>query len=643
MPVITLPDGSQRSFAGPVTVAELAADIGPGLAKAAVAARVGDRLVDTSHRLEADAEVAIITSRDEDGLEIIRHSTAHLLAQAVKQLFPRAQVTIGPVIEDGFYYDFAFDRAFTPEDLEAIEKRMAELAEADLPVHREVMNRDVAVSFFRGIGEEYKARIIEEIPADQEISLYGQGDFKDLCRGPHVPRTGLLKAFKLTKVAGAYWRGDARNEQLQRIYGTAWADSKALKSYLRRLEEAEKRDHRRIGRDLELFSIQEDAGGGLVFWHPHGARVRRVMEDYWREQHTRAGYELLFTPHIALEDLWHTSGHTDFYRESMYRPMEEDGQPYQLKPMNCPFHVLVYKDKLRSYRELPMRWAELGTVYRHEMSGALHGLMRVRGFTQDDAHVFCQEEQIEEEVLGVLDLTLEMLGDFGFTQFEVNLSTRPEKAVGSDEIWEKATTALQGALERKGLEFILDAGGGAFYGPKIDLKIEDAIGRKWQCSTIQLDFNLPERFEMEYVAASGERRRPIMIHRALLGSLERFFGILIEHYEGRFPVWLAPVQAVALNITDKQAEYVESVAKTLNNQGFRVDADLRNEKIGFKIREHTMQKVPFLLVAGDREKEAGSLAVRSRSGEDLGSMSIDDLGTFLARQVAMRGRSVMED
>jgi len=643
MPVITLPDGSQRSFAGPVTVAELAADIGPGLAKAALAARVDGRLVDTSQRLASDAEVAIITARDEDGLEVIRHSTAHLLAQAVKQLFPGAQVTIGPVIEDGFYYDFAFDRAFTPEDLEAIEKRMAELAEADLPVEREVMSRDAAVTFFRGIGEEYKARIIEEIPAEQEISLYGQGDFKDLCRGPHVPRTGLLKAFKLTKVAGAYWRGDARNEQLQRIYGTAWADSKALKAYLRRLEEAEKRDHRRIGRDLDLFSIQEDAGGGLVFWHPHGARVRRIMEDYWREQHTRAGYELLFTPHIALEDLWHTSGHTDFYRESMYRPMEEDGQPYQLKPMNCPFHVLVYKDKLRSYRELPMRWAELGTVYRHEMSGALHGLMRVRGFTQDDAHVFCQEEQIEEEVLRVLDLTLEMLGDFGFTQFEVNLSTRPEKAVGSDEIWDKATTALQGALERKGLEFILDAGGGAFYGPKIDLKIEDAIGRKWQCSTIQLDFNLPERFEMEYVAASGERRRPIMIHRALLGSLERFFGILIEHYEGRFPAWLAPVQAVALNITDKQAEYVDSVAKTLNNQGFRVDADLRNEKIGFKIREHTMQKVPFLLVAGDREKEAGSLAVRSRSGEDLGSMSIDDLGKFLARQVAMRGRSVMED
>ena len=643
MPLITLPDGSQRSFEQPVTVAELAADIGPGLAKAAVAGRVDGRLVDTSHRIETDAAVAIVTGRDEDGLEIIRHSTAHLLAQAVKQLFPSAQVTIGPVIEDGFYYDFAFERAFTPEDLEAIEKRMAELAEADQPVHREVMARDDAVEFFRGIGEEYKARIIEAIPANEDISLYGQGDFKDLCRGPHVPRTGLLKAFKLTKVAGAYWRGDAKNEQLQRIYGTAWPDTKALKAYLTRLEEAEKRDHRRIGRELDLFSIQEDAGGGLVFWHPRGARIRRVMEDYWREQHARAGYELLYTPHIALEDLWHTSGHTDFYRESMYRPMEEDGQPYQLKPMNCPFHVLVYKDRLRSYRDLPMRWAELGTVYRHEMSGALHGLMRVRGFTQDDAHVFCREEQIEEEVLHVLDLTLGMLGDFGFENFEVNLSTRPEKAVGSEEIWDKATAALRGALERKGLEYILDEGGGAFYGPKIDLKIEDAIGRKWQCSTVQLDFNLPERFDMEYVAASGERRRPIMIHRALLGSLERFFGILIEHYEGRFPAWLAPVQAVALNITDKQAEYVDSVAKTLNEQGFRVEADLRNEKIGFKIREHTMQKVPFLLVAGDREKEAGSLAVRSRSGEDLGSMTIDDLGKFLAQQVAKRGRSVMED
>jgi threonyl-tRNA synthetase len=642
MPVITLPDGSQRSFDAPVTIAGLAEDIGPGLAKAAVAGRVNGRLVDTSHRVETDAQVAIVTARDVDGLEIVRHSTAHLLAQAVKQLFPSAQVTIGPVIEDGFYYDFAFERAFTPEDLAAIEARMAELAEADQPVYREVMARDEAVEFFRGIGEEYKARIIEAIPPEETISLYGQGDFKDLCRGPHVPRTGLLKAFKLTKVAGAYWRGDARNEQLQRIYGTAWPDRKALKAYLTRLEEAERRDHRRIGRDLDLFSIQEGAGGGLVFWHPRGARIRRVMEDYWRERHVAAGYELLFTPHIALEDLWHTSGHTDFYRESMYRPMEEDGQPYQLKPMNCPFHILVYQDRLRSYRDLPMRWAELGTVYRHEMSGALHGLLRVRGFTQDDAHVFCREEQIEEEVLRVLDLTLEMLGDFGFDRYEVNLSTRPEKAVGAVEIWDKATAALKAALERKKLDYLLDEGGGAFYGPKIDVKIEDAIGRKWQCSTVQLDFNLPERFEMEYVAASGERRRPIMIHRALLGSLERFFGILIEHYEGRFPTWLAPVQAMVLNITDNQAEYAGSVAKSLRNQGFRVEADLRNEKIGFKIREHTMQKVPFLLVAGDREREAGTLAVRARSGEDLGSMRMDDLGNFLAQQVALRGRSVME-
>jgi threonyl-tRNA synthetase len=608
-----------------------------------VAGRVGGRLVDTSHRIESDAQVAIVTARDQDGLEIIRHSTAHLLAQAVKQLFPSAQVTIGPVIEDGFYYDFAFERAFTPEDLAAIETRMAELAEADQPVHRELMARDEAVRFFRSIGEEYKARIIEEIPASEDISLYGQGDFKDLCRGPHVPRTGFLKAFKLTKVAGAYWRGDARNEQLQRIYGTAWPDAKALKAYLTRLEEAERRDHRRIGKDLDLFSIQDHAGGGLVFWHPKGARIRRVIEDYWRERHAAAGYELLYTPHIALQELWHTSGHTDFYRESMYQPMEEDGQPYQLKPMNCPFHILVYKDRLRSYRELPMRWGELGTVYRHEMSGALHGLMRVRGFTQDDAHVFCREEQIEDEVLAVLDLTLEMLGDFGFDQYEVNLSTRPEKAVGEVAIWDKAIAALKGALERKGLDYVLDEGGGAFYGPKIDLKIEDAIGRKWQCSTIQLDFNLPERFDMEYVPESGDRRRPIMIHRALLGSLERFFGVLVEHYEGRFPAWLAPVQAVVLNITDKQAEYVQSAVKSLKNQGFRVEADLRNEKIGFKIREHTLQKVPFLLVAGDREREAGTLAVRSRSGEDLGSMTIDDLGKFLARQVAMRGRSVMED
>jgi threonyl-tRNA synthetase len=644
MPVIKLPDGSERSFEGPVTVAELAEDIGPGLARAAVAGRVDGRLVDTFFSITDDAEVAIITARDDEGLEIIRHSSAHLLAQAVKQLFPKAQVTIGPVIDDGFFYDFAFERPFTPEDLEAIEKRMAELANADQAVSREVMGRDEAVAFFRGIGEEYKAEIIADIPADQEIGIYQQGDFKDLCRGPHVPSTGHLKVFKLTKLAGAYWRGNSDNEMLQRIYGTAWPDKKSLKAYLHRLEEADKRDHRRLGKDLDLFSIQEDAGGGLVFWHPRGSRIRRVIEDYWRDRHTRGGgYELLHTPHIALETLWHTSGHTDFYRESMYDPMVEDQQLYQLNPMNCPFHVLIYKDRLRSYRELPMRWAELGTVYRHEMSGALHGLMRVRGFTQDDAHVFCREEQIEDEILRCLEFTLSILNDFGFSKFEVNLSTRPEKAVGSDEIWRKSTAALKAALERQGLDYVLDEGGGAFYGPKIDIKIEDAIGRKWQCTTVQLDFNLPERFEMEYVGEDGERHRPIMIHRALLGSLERFFGILIEHFAGKFPPWLAPVQAVVLNITDQQADYAQKVEESLQNQGFRVESDLRNEKIGFKIREHTLQRVPYLLVVGDREMENGKVAVRSREGEDLGSMDPNGFIDLLATEVAKRGRYVLEE
>jgi len=643
MPVITLPDGSQRRFDAPVSVADVAADIGPGLARAALAGRVDGQLVDTSYVIDNDAGLAIVTARDPEGLEVIRHSSAHLLAQAVKMLFPEAQVTIGPVIEDGFYYDFAYQRPFTPEDLEAIEKKMEELAKADLAVTREVMARDKAVDYFKSIGEIYKAEIIAGIPEDQEIGIYGQGDFRDLCRGPHVPSTGHLKAFKLTKVAGAYWRGNSDNEMLQRIYGTAWGDAKSLKAYLHRLAEAEKRDHRRIGQELDLFSVQEGAGGGLVFWHPRGARIRRVMEDYWRDRHIDGGYELLYTPHIALETLWHTSGHTDFYRESMYAPMVEDEQLYQLKPMNCPFHVLIFKDKLRSYRELPIRWAELGTVYRHEMSGALHGLMRVRGFTQDDAHIFCREEQIADEVLGVLDLTLSMLEDFGFERFVVNLSTRPEKAVGSEEIWDKATVALKSALEQKGLEYELDEGGGAFYGPKIDVKIEDAIGRQWQCSTVQLDFNLPERFDMEYVAEDGERHRPIMIHRALLGSLERFFGVLIEHFAGRFPPWLAPVQAVVLNITDRQAEYAAEIGESLKNQGFRAEVDLRNEKIGFKIREHTLHRVPYLLVVGDRELESGTVAVRSREGEDLGSMALEGFVERLAAEVAMRGRRSLED
>lgn len=643
MPVITLPDGSQKQFDEAVSIADIAMAIGPGLAKAALAGRVDGRLVDTAHIIDADADIAIVTSKDDEGLDIIRHSTAHLLAQAVQLLFPDAQVTIGPVIENGFYYDFAFERAFTPEDLSAIEAKMRELVNADLSVQRELMQRDDAVAHFKSIGEHYKAEIIASIPSDEPISLYRQGDWLDLCRGPHAPSTGFLKAFKLTSVAGAYWRGDSNNEMLQRIYGTAWPDKKALKQYLVRLEEAVRRDHRRIGKDLDLFSLQEDAGGGLVFWHPKGARIRRAIEDFWRDQHVAAGYELLYTPHIALQTLWDTSGHTDFYREGMYRPMEEDNQLYQLKPMNCPFHVLIYKNTLRSHRELPMRWAELGTVYRHEMSGALHGLMRVRGFTQDDAHIFCREEQIADEIVAILDLTLDTLAAFGFDDFSIDLSTRPEKAVGSIEIWDKATAALRAALETKGIDFSVDEGGGAFYGPKIDVKIRDAIGREWQCSTVQLDFNLPERFDMEYVAEDGARHRPIMIHRALLGSLERFFGILVEHYEGKFPVWLAPVQAVILNITERQDDFARTVEETLKNQGLRAEVDLRNEKIGFKIRQHTLQRVPYLLVVGDREAESNTVAVRTRTGDDLGSMSIDEFAGRLNAEAAGRGHINLED
>ena len=503
MPDLQLPDGSLRHFDAPVSGLQLAQSIGPGLAKAALAIKVDGVLQDLSEPIIHDAAVAIITRDAPEGLEILRHSTAHLLAQAVKSLYPEAQVTIGPSIDNGFYYDFAFPRGFTPEDLAAIEARMQDLVRADLPVRREELDRDAAIALFEGMGEYYKVEIIRAIPAGETLSLYRQGDFVDLCRGPHVPATGLLGAFKLTRVAGAYWRGDARNPMLQRIYGTAWPDQKALDAYLRQLAEAERRDHRRIGTELELFSIQEDAGGGLVFWHPMGARVRRVVEDFWRTAHVDGGYELLYTPHIAHEQLWFTSGHKDFYSDSMFQAMEDEGQPYQLKPMNCPFHILIYKDRMHSYRDLPLRWAELGTVYRHEMSGALHGLMRVRGFTQDDAHIFCRPDQIEAEIVGVLELIQEILGAFGFDRYEINLSTRPEHSVGSDAIWEAATGALRNALDKKGMAYAVDAGGGAFYGPKIDLKIEDAIGRKWQCSTVQLDFNLPERFAMEYVAEDG--------------------------------------------------------------------------------------------------------------------------------------------
>ncbi len=624
MPSVTLPDGSRKHYNQPVTVGDVAADVGAGLARDAVAGKVNGKVVDLFSPIPDNAEVAILTPRDEEGLEVLRHSTAHLLAEAVKELYPEAQVTIGPVIEDGFYYDFAYHRPFTPEDLEAIEAKMAEIAERDEPVWREIWDRDEAIRFFRKQGEEYKAEIIREIPDNEEVSVYWQGEFVDLCRGPHVPRTGKLKAFKLTKVSGAYWRGDARNEMLQRVYGTAWPDKKALKRYLRQLEEAEKRDHRRLGRQLDLFSIQEQAGGGLVFWHPKGARIRQRIEDYWRVEHEASGYDFLYTPHLADYNLWCTSGHADFYSDSMYPPMEVEGHPFEIKPMNCPFHVLVYKDRLHSYRDLPLRWAELGTVYRYEMSGSMHGLMRVRGFTQDDAHIFCRPDQLEAEIASVLDLTLRVLSTFGFEDVELYLATRPEeKSVGSDAVWKDATEALRGAIEGRNLNYHVEEGGGAFYGPKVDFKIRDAIGRQWQCSTVQLDFNLPERFDLEYHAESGERRRPIMIHRAIFGSLERFFGVLIEHYAGKFPPWLAPVQVQVLPITDDQADYAEEVANRLKTEGFWAVADLRNEKVGFKIREHTIDKVPYMLVVGDREKSSGQVAVRARSGADFGDMALN--------------------
>ncbi|MBF0435263.1 MAG: threonine--tRNA ligase [Magnetococcales bacterium] len=633
---VTLPDGTCREFDMPVTVGEVARSIGAGLAKAAVAGRFDGRLVDLDYVIDCNGNLAIITMQSDAGLEIIRHSTSHLMAQAVKELYPAAQVTIGPAIENGFYYDFDFERPFTPEDLSAIEERMHLISERDEPVVRREMKRDAAVALFAEMGEHYKCEIINAIDADQTISLYVQGTFMDLCRGPHVPRTSYLKAFKLLSVAGAYWRGDARNKQLQRIYGTAWADVKALKAYLHLLEEAEKRDHRRLGKELDLFSLQESAGGGLVFWHPLGARVRLAIEAYWREAHIQAGYEFLYTPHMANLELWRTSGHLDFYRDSMFNPMHVDEQDYQIRPMNCPFHILVYQSRMHSHRDFPIRWAELGTVYRYELSGALHGLFRVRGFTQDDAHVFCREEQIEDEITGILDLTLATLGTFGFKQYDVFLSTRPEKSVGSTAIWDKATQALMNAIKKHNLDFVEDKGGGAFYGPKIDVKITDCLGRKWQCSTIQLDFNLPERFDITYIGEDGGKHRPIMIHRALMGSLERFFGILLEHYAGRFPMWLAPVQAMVLTITDAHRPWAAEVRDRLRAAGLRAEADLRNEKIGYKIREHTLKKIPWLLVVGDREQEQRAVSPRDASGKDLGLLPLDGLIEKLVLQACER-------
>lgn len=634
MPVITLPDGSRREFEHAVTVQQVAETIGAGLVKAALGGRVDGKLVDLAFLIEQDAEVAIVTAKQPEGLEILRHSTAHLLAQAVKALFPSAQVTIGPVIEDGFYYDFAFERAFTPEDLAAIEKKMGELSVAALPVRRSVMPRDEAIEFFRAQGEEYKAKIIADIPQGETISLYSQGDFIDLCRGPHVPDTGKMKAFKLMRVAGAYWRGDSRNEMLQRVYGTAWADKKDLADYLHRLEEAEKRDHRKLGRTLALFHMQEEAPG-MVFWHPNGWMLWQTVENYVRQVFRDNGYQEIRTPQVVSRTLWEKSGHWDKFAGEMFTTQAEQ-RDYAIKPMNCPCHVQVYNQGLKSYRDLPLRLAEFGSCHRNELSGVLHGLMRVRSFTQDDAHIFCTEEQIQSEVSAFIDLLFRVYADFGFDRVVIKLSTRPEKRVGSDESWDKAEQALATALDAKQLEWKLQPGEGAFYGPKIEFSLTDSLERVWQCGTIQVDFSMPERLGAVYVAEDSSRRTPVMLHRAILGSMERFLGILIEHHAGFFPLWLAPVQAVVLNITDRQATYASHIGESLIGRGFRARTDLRNEKIGFKIRDHSMQRVPYLLIVGAKEEDSESVSVRTQKGEDLGSFRLQELSERLHAEVVNR-------
>ncbi|MFZ3220060.1 MAG: threonine--tRNA ligase [Rhodoferax sp.] len=620
---ITLPDGSQREFPGPVTVAEVAASIGAGLAKAALAGKVDGKVVDTSYQMTADSALSIITAKDADGLEVIRHSTAHLLAYAVKELFPDAQVTIGPVIEHGFFYDFSYKRPFTPDDLVAIEKKMVALAALDEPVTRRVLPRDEAVAYFKSLGEHYKAEIIESIPADQDVSLYREGKFEDLCRGPHVPSTGKLKHFKLMKLAGAYWRGDHKNEMLQRIYGTAWATKEELQQHLTMLEEAEKRDHRKLGRELDLFHI-DDHAPGLVFWHPKGWTLWQGVEQYMRQVYRDNGYQEVKGPQIIDKGLWEKTGHWDKYRENMF-VTESEKREYALKPMNCPGHILIFKQGIKSYRDLPLRYGEFGQCHRNEPSGGLHGIMRVRGFTQDDGHIFCTEDQILKECVDYTALLQKVYTDFGFKNIIYKVATRPAQRIGSDAIWDKAEAALIESLKASGCEFEISPGEGAFYGPKIEYTLKDAIGRHWQCGTIQVDFSMPERLDAEYVGEDGARHRPVMLHRAIVGSLERFIGILIEESAGALPAWLAPVQVVVLNITDAQAEYARSVAKTLQNQGLRVELDLRNEKITYKIREHSMQKLPYLVVVGDKEMAAGAVAVRARGGQDLGVMSLDAL------------------
>jgi threonyl-tRNA synthetase len=634
MPNIRLPDGSSKSFPNPVTVAEIAASIGAGLARAALAGKVGGKLVDLSYRVAADADVSIVTERDPEGVEILRHSSAHLLAQAVKELFPEAQVTIGPVIENGFYYDFSYKRPFTPEDLAKIEQRMTEIAKKDLPVQRKEMKRDDAVAFFNSIGEKYKAEIIASIPEKEAISLYGQGDWIDLCRGPHVPSTGKLKVFKLMRVAGAYWRGDSKNEMLQRIYGTAWGKKEDQDAYLRMLEEAEKRDHRRLGTQLDLFHMQEEAPG-LVFWHPKGWVLWQAVEQYMRRVYRENGYREVRAPQILDRSIWEKTGHWENFKENMFTTSSEN-RDYAIKPMNCPGHILIYNKGVRSYRDLPLRYGEFGSCHRNEASGALHGLMRVRGFVQDDGHIFCTEDQILPECVAFTALLQKVYRDFGFADVIYKVATRPAKRIGSDESWDKAEAALREALRGSGVDFSISPGEGAFYGPKIEYSLKDGIGRVWQCGTMQVDFSMPGRLGAEYVAEDNTRRTPVMLHRAIVGSMERFIGILIEHYAGAFPLWLSPEQVVVMNITERQASYAAAVKESLTKQGFRAFADLRNEKISYKIREHSLQKLPYQLVVGDKELQAGTVAVRTRSGEDLGAMSLDAFTARLRNEALAR-------
>ena len=642
MPTVTLPDGSRRQFEHAVSVHDVAADIGPGLAKAALAGKVDGELVDTSYLIDRDADLAIITSRDEEALELLRHDAAHVMAQAVQELYPGTQVTIGPAIEDGFYYDFAREEPFTPEDLGTIEARMREIVKRDLPLQREVLSREEAIRTFGDLGEDYKVELIEAIPEGEDISIYRQGEWFDVCRGPHLPSTGKLgKGFKLMKLAGAYWRGDSSNEMLQRIYGTAWRDKKELNTYLQRLEEAEKRDHRTLGKVMDLFHTQEEAPG-MVFWHDSGWQVYLVIQDYVRGMLKQHGYQEIHTPQIIDRSLWEKSGHWEKFSDDMFTT-DSENRTYAIKPMNCPAHIQVFNQGLKSYRDLPLRLAEFGCCTRNEPSGTLHGLMRVRSFVQDDAHIFCTEDQIMDEVSDFIDLLFQMYADFGFEDISVKFSTRPEQRVGEDALWDKAEAALQSVLEHKQLDWELQPGEGAFYGPKIEFNLKDCLARVWQLGTIQLDFSMPGRLGAHYIAEDGSKQVPVMLHRAVLGSLERFIGILIEHYAGLLPLWLAPVQAVVLNITDNQADYARKVEETLKNQGLRVKSDLRNEKIGFKIREHTIKRIPYLLVTGDREAEAGTVAVRTRSGKDLGSLSLDQLAAGLNTESASRGRTILED